>query len=127
MQVDRIVHRDRDILGGTTSFSFWPMRVLLDEQPYGPFCGTPRSYRVYCGRPQLGGHQERRVTAPHERLLVLVTMDRSIEFQQRIASLPFGIVLVHPVQPLADLKPLVPLMGTAFLAIKPGLVQQVGA
>lgn len=32
MQVDRIVHRDRDILGGTTSFSFWPMRVLLDEQ-----------------------------------------------------------------------------------------------
>jgi hypothetical protein len=32
---------------------------------------------------------------------VLVTMDRSIEFQQRISTLPFGIVLVRALHPTA--------------------------
>ncbi len=40
---------------------------------------------------------------------VLVTMDRSIEFQQRISTLPFGIVLIRASSNrMPDLRPLVP-------------------
>jgi hypothetical protein len=55
-------------------------------------------------------------------------MDRSIEFQQRVPALPFGIVLVRaPSNRMQDLRPLVPSILAAFLAIKPGVVQRVGA
>jgi hypothetical protein len=38
---------------------------------------------------------------------ILVTMDRSIEFQQRISTSPFGIVLVHaPSNRIDHLRPL---------------------
>jgi predicted nuclease of predicted toxin-antitoxin system len=59
---------------------------------------------------------------------VLVTMDRSIEFQQRIARLPFGIVLVRaPSTRIQDLKPLVPSILSALDAVKPGRVRRVGS
>ena len=59
---------------------------------------------------------------------VLVTMDRSIEFQQRISRLPFGIVLVRaPSTRIQDLKPLVPSILSALDAVKPGRVRRVGS
>jgi hypothetical protein len=59
---------------------------------------------------------------------VLVTMDRGIEFQQRISTLPFGIVLVRaPSNRMQDLTPLVPSILSALDAVKPGRVRRVGS
>ena len=59
---------------------------------------------------------------------VLVTMDRSIEFQQRISTLPFGIVLVRArSNRMEDLRPLVPSILSALDAVKPGRVRRVGS
>lgn len=58
----------------------------------------------------------------------LVTMDRSIEFQQHTSTLPFGIVVVGaPSNRMQDLRPLVPSILAAVDAVKPGLVQRVGS
>jgi hypothetical protein len=52
---------------------------------------------------------------------VLVTMDRSIEFQHRVAVLPFDIVVVRArSNRMQDLKPLVPLITAAIDAITAG-------
>ena len=57
---------------------------------------------------------------------VLVTMDQSIEFQPRISTLPFGIVLVHaPIQPHAASRPLVPSILSALDAVNPGRIRRV--
>ena len=57
---------------------------------------------------------------------VLVIMDRSIQFQQRISTLPFGIVLVRaPSNRMQHLKPLVPSILSALDAVKPGRIRRV--
>jgi len=54
---------------------------------------------------------------------VLVTMDRSIEFQQRISTLPFGIVLIRASSHrMHDLRPIVPSILSALDAAKPGRI-----
>jgi hypothetical protein len=59
---------------------------------------------------------------------VLVTMDRSIEFQQRISTLPFCIVLVRaPSNRLQDLRPLVPSILVALDAVQPSRIRRVGS
>ena len=59
---------------------------------------------------------------------VLVTMDRGIEFQHRVAALPFGIVVVRArSNRMQDLKPLVPAIMAAVDASTPGFVQRIGA
>jgi hypothetical protein len=59
---------------------------------------------------------------------VLVTMDRSIEFQQRLSTLPFGIVLVRVrSNRMQDLRPLVPSILAALDAVDPGRVRRVGS
>jgi hypothetical protein len=59
---------------------------------------------------------------------VLVTMDRSIEFQQRLSALPFGIVLVRArSNRMQDLRPLVPSILSALDAVSPGRIQRVGS
>jgi hypothetical protein len=57
----------------------------------------------------------------------LITMDRSLEFQQNIAALPFGVLVVRAASNrLPDLLPLVPLILTAVPSIKPGQVHRIG-
>ena len=59
---------------------------------------------------------------------VLVTMDRSIEFQQRISTLPFGIVLVHvPSNRMEHLRPLVPSVLSTLETVKSGRIRRVGS
>src|SRR5260370_35713672 len=59
---------------------------------------------------------------------VLVTMDRGLEFQQRISTLPFGIILVRaPSNRMQDLTPLVPSILSALDAVKPGRIRRVGS
>ena len=58
----------------------------------------------------------------------LVTMDRSIEFQQRIATLRFGIVPVRArSNRMQDLMPLVPSIRSALDTLKPGRICRVGS
>jgi hypothetical protein len=106
------------------------MRVLLDEQ-------LPLDLSL-----ELGGHAVDTVASrgwagiTNGELLdrmrgqydVLMTMDRGIEFQQQIAALPFGILVVRArSNRMQDLRPLVPSIVAAINAIKPGGVRRVGA
>jgi hypothetical protein len=59
---------------------------------------------------------------------VLITMDRSIEFQQQISALPFGIVIVRAASNrMQHLTPLVSAILAAITGAKPGQVEPVGA
>jgi predicted nuclease of predicted toxin-antitoxin system len=105
------------------------MRVLLDEQLHVDLATELRGHTVdtVAGRGWAGiknGELLRRMRGYYD---VLVTMDRNIEFQQRIAVLPFGIVLVRaPSNRIQDLRPLVPSILAAFVAIQGGVIFRVG-
>lgn len=56
-----------------------------------------------------------------------ITMDSNLQFQQRLAGLPFGVVVIHArSNRMADLLPLVPLMLAALAELVPGTVRHVG-
>jgi hypothetical protein len=106
------------------------MRLLLDEHlPIGLSAELHgHAADTVSGRGWTGiknGELLRRMGGQYD---ALVTMDRSIEFQQRISTLPFGIVIVRaPSNRMQDLRPLVPSILAAVDAVKPGLVQRVGS
>ena len=57
----------------------------------------------------------------------LVTMDRSLEFQQNVSALPFGVVVVRaPSNRMLHLRPLVPAILDAIAATSQGQLQRVG-
>jgi hypothetical protein len=59
---------------------------------------------------------------------VFVTVDRSLSFQQNLATLSIAVIVLQAkTTRLADLMPLVPDLLTAIAAAKPGVVQVVGA
>jgi predicted nuclease of predicted toxin-antitoxin system len=59
---------------------------------------------------------------------VLVTVDRSIPFQQRLDSRPFAVIVLRArTNRLADLLPLVPALLKALDGIKPGEVREIKA
>jgi uncharacterized protein (DUF433 family) len=96
------------------------MRLLLDEHlPIGlsaELQGHAVDTVSGCGWTGMkNGELLRRMSGQYD---VLVTMDRSIEFQQRIPTLPFGIALVRaPSTRTQDLKPLVPSILSALDAV----------
>jgi hypothetical protein len=58
---------------------------------------------------------------------VLLTMDRSLEFQQQVAALPFEVLLVRAASNrMADLAPLVPAMLEALPTIQRGQIARIG-
>ena len=105
------------------------MRVLLDEQ-------LPIDLSL-----QLRGHTAETVVErgwagiKNGELLsrmrgdydVLITMDRGIEFQQHVSTLPFGVVVIRArSNRMQHLSPLVPAILAAIAAIKPGRLLRVG-
>jgi hypothetical protein len=59
---------------------------------------------------------------------VFITMDRSLEFQQDISALPFGVLLIRAISNrVVHLAPLVPAVLAALPDIKPGRLHRVGA
>ena len=106
------------------------MRVLLDEQLPVDLAKELSGHSVdtVTGHGWAGiknGELLRRMQGQYD---VLVTMDRGIEFQQHIAVLPFAIVIVRaPSNRMQDLRPLVPSILAAFRAIRPGVIQRIGA
>ena len=58
---------------------------------------------------------------------VLLTMDRSLEFQQNITALPFGVLLVGAASNrMVHLVPLVPSMLEVLPTIRPGQIVRIG-
>jgi hypothetical protein len=106
------------------------MRLLLDEHlPTGLAAEFPgHAVHTVSGRGWSGiknGELLRRMNGQYD---TLVTMDRSIEFQQRIATLRFGIVLVRArSNRMQDLMPLVPPIRSALDTLKPGRICRVGS
>ncbi|MGA8398437.1 MAG: DUF5615 family PIN-like protein [Stellaceae bacterium] len=106
------------------------MRVLLDEQlPLDLSAEFPgHLVNTVVSRGWAGiknGDLLRRMQGEYD---VLVTMDRGIEFQHRVTALPFGIVVVRArSNRMGELRPLVPAIMAAIDAVRPGLVQRVGA
>jgi hypothetical protein len=98
------------------------MRLLLDEHLPTGLSAELRGHVIdtVSGRGWAGiknGELLRRMSGQYDDL---VTMDRGIEFQHRISTLPFGIVLVRAVSNrMQDLKPLVPSILLAVDAVKP--------
>jgi predicted nuclease of predicted toxin-antitoxin system len=58
---------------------------------------------------------------------VLVTMDANIERQQKLASLPFGIVVIRaPSNRMNDLLPIVPELLQIVETVRPGEATHIG-
>ena len=106
------------------------MRLLLDEHLPIDLSAELHGHAVdtVVGRGWAGiknGELLRRMRGHYD---ALVTMDRSIEFQQHISTLPFGIIVVRaPSNRMQDLRPLVPSILAAVEVIMPGLIQRGGA
>jgi hypothetical protein len=106
------------------------MRLLLDEHlPIGLSAELQgHAVDTVSGRGWSGiknGELMRRMSGQYD---VLVTMDRGIEFQQRISTLPFGIVLVRArSNRMQDLKPLVSSILSALDAVERGRIRRVGS
>lgn len=57
-----------------------------------------------------------------------ITMDRRIAFQQNVAVLPFGVLVLRaPANRLKHLRPLVPAILDALRTLRPGDLRHVGA
>jgi hypothetical protein len=62
----------------------------------------------------------------HDGYGALITMDRGIEFQQNLSTLPFGVLLLRaPSNRMVHLQPLVPLILEALQALGRGQLLQV--
>jgi hypothetical protein len=106
------------------------VRVLLDEHLPLDLASVLHGHQVdtVVSRAWAGvknGDLLQRMRGEYE---ALVTMDRSLEFQQNLAALPFGILLVGAASNrMVDLLPLVPTILEALPSIRPGEIRRVGA
>lgn len=105
------------------------MRVLLDEQLPLDLAAELRGHDIdtVTGRGWAGiknGDLLLRMSGAYD---VLVTMDRSIEFQQNVSSLTFGIVVVSAASNrMIHLRALVPAILDAIVPANPSEVRRVG-
>jgi len=106
------------------------VRVLLDEQL--PFDLAPLliGHQVRTVRDQgwagvTNGELLRRAGLEFQ---AFVTMDRNLEFQQNIAALPLGVLLVRArSNRMLHLRPLVSTIVAELQLIEPGKLRRVGA
>jgi predicted nuclease of predicted toxin-antitoxin system len=106
------------------------VRVLLDEQLPVDLAAALQGHSVdtvvrrgWTGVTN-GELLRRMATAEYD---ALVTMDRGIEFQQNLATVSVGILLVRaPSNRMVHLLPLVPAILEALPALKPGQLHRIG-
>ena len=105
------------------------MHALLDEQLPVDLAGAVKGHSVdtVVHRGWIGitnGELLRRMGSEYD---ALVTMDRGIEFQQNLATVLVGILLVRaPSNRMVHLLPLVPAILEALPVLKPGQLHRVG-
>jgi hypothetical protein len=106
------------------------VRVLLDEN-------LPHDLIVELGDHQVvtvqglgwagvkNGELLRRAAGSVDALL---TMDRKLEFEQDLAAVPFGVVVIRArSNRVQDLRPLIGAINEALARVKPGEVVRVGS
>jgi hypothetical protein len=105
------------------------VRVLLDE------CIDWRLSRDIVGHDVKTARQMNWASVKNGELLALaadrfdvfVTVDRNLSFQQRLASFPIAVVILHATtNRLADLRHLVPGLLAALESVEPGAAAHVG-
>jgi hypothetical protein len=106
------------------------VRVLLDEQLPVDLAVALQGHRVdtVVGRGWTGisnGELLRRMGTEYD---ALVTMDRGIEFQQNLATVSVGVLLVRaPSNRMVHLQPFIPVILETLPALKPGQLHRIGA
>jgi len=106
------------------------VRVLLDEHLPVDLAAALLGHQVdtVVGRAWAGvknGDLLQRMRGGYD---ALVTMDRSLEFQQNLAAFPFGILLVGAASNrMAHLLPLAPAILEALPGVRPGEIRRIGA
>lgn len=104
------------------------MRILLDENFPADFAKQLKGHEVFTVH-NLGwsgiknGELLRRA---HGKCEVFVTLDRNLEFQQNVAGLAFGLVVVRAISNrMVHLTPLIPAFLVAVVKAAPGRVEKV--
>lgn len=106
------------------------MRVLPDEsmpRDFGPLLTghEVRTVRQMRWQGTKNGELLRRAAA--EGFHALVTVDRGLEYQQDVAGMGLGVVvLVARSNQIEDLKPLAPMVVEALVNLRDGQVAHVG-
>jgi hypothetical protein len=106
------------------------MRVLLDECMPRDFKKHLRGHECFTA-PEAGLAGKKNgelLRAAAGRFDALVTVDKKLRYQQNLARVPFGvIVLMTRGNRLEDLMPLVGATLTALQSVNPGQVIEIGA
>ena len=104
------------------------MRILLDENIPVDFAAELQGHDVntVAGLGWSGVLNGELMRRARECCDVFVTLDRNIEFQQKIPALPFGVIVVRAVSNrMIHLRPLAAAILLAISAAKPGQLQKV--
>ncbi len=105
------------------------MRVLLDEcLPAGLRRDPPGHDVTTVQREGWAGTKNGALLARAGAAGVeaFVTVDKGVEFQQRVAALPLGVVAIRaPSNDIVDLRPLMPAVLAALDALVPGQLVRV--
>lgn len=105
------------------------MRILLDENIPVAFAAELIGHDVdtVTGVGWAGVKNGKLLRLASETYDAFVTMDRSIEHQQNVSELPFGIVVLRaPSNRLVHLRPLAPGILAVLADLAPGRLQHVG-
>jgi len=106
------------------------VRILLDESIPVAFAAELSGHDVdtVTGVGWAGVKNGELLSLASETYHAFVTMDRSIEHQQNVSELPFGIVVLRaPSNRLLHLRPLVPAILAALAELAPWRLEHVGA
>lgn len=106
------------------------MRILIDENFPSDFAKLIEGHEVFTvhGLGWSGVKNGELLRRAVEVCDVFLTLDRSLEFQQNIFALPFGVVVVRSVSNrVTDLKPPIPGILAAAKEVSPGRVEYAGA
>jgi predicted nuclease of predicted toxin-antitoxin system len=106
------------------------MRILLDEnlprQLKQHFTADIEALTVQ-ERGWSGTKNSELLRLAAEEFDVFLTMDRGVEFQQRVENLSIAILIIRaPSKRFEDLQPLIPEVREALKGIQPGQVTRVG-
>ena len=106
------------------------MRILLDENIPVDLAAELGGHDVdtVVGLGWAGVVNGELLTRASGRFDAFLTMDRNLEFQQRISALPFGVIVLRaPSNRLTHLRPLLPAILGILTALAPGELRHAGA
>lgn len=106
------------------------MRVLVDENIPVDVAGPLSGHEVatVAGLNWKGIANGELLARMSGRFDALITMDRNLPHQQKLAVQPFGTILIEaPSSRMVHLRPLLPAVLEALIGIKPGEVRRLNS